>query len=190
MGYLKYVREAWNKPSNKMPEIWRARLIEWRQGPATVKIERPTRMDRARSLGYRAKPGIFVVRQRVERGGRLRQKFKGGRRSKAMRRLKILNLAYQTVAEQRANSGYPNCEVLNSYWLARDGIYYWFEVILVDRDHPQIIADKQLSFMVDQKGRVNRGLTSSGKRSRGLYRKGKGAEKIRPSQRANLRLAH
>ncbi|ALV62505.1 LSU ribosomal protein L15e [Thermococcus sp. 2319x1] len=35
------------------------------------------------------------------------------------------------------------------------------------------------------KGRVFRGLTSAGKRSRGLLNKGKGAEKVRPSIRAH-----
>ncbi|MBN1544427.1 50S ribosomal protein L15e [Candidatus Woesearchaeota archaeon] len=191
MGYLKYIRRAWKAPKENMPEIWRERLLKFRREPVTVRIERPTRIDRARSLGYRAKPGFVIVRQRVKRGGRKREKVAGGRRSKTRRVTKILNMNYQQIAEQRAQVKYPNCEVLNSYWVAQDGINYWYEVILVDKEHPQIAADKQLSWMTkpEHKGRVFRGLTSAGRKTRGLRRKGKGAEKVRPSQRAKERLA-
>ncbi|MBI5398465.1 50S ribosomal protein L15e [Candidatus Woesearchaeota archaeon] len=191
MGYLKYVRELWKNPAETMPDLWRQRLIEWRQEPATVRIDRPTRLDRARSLGYKAKGGFVIVRQRTERGGRLREKFHGGRRPKHFRRLKIVGVNYQQVAEQRAQKKYPNCEVLNSYWVASDGNFHWHEVLLVDKEHPQILADPSLSWIArpQHKGRVYRGLTSAGKRTRGLFSKGKGSEKIRPSQRAHDRKA-
>ena len=191
MGYLKYMRKAWKKPQENMPEMWRERLLKWRREPVTVRIERPTRIDRARSLGYKAKKGVLVVRQRVLRGGRKREQFKSGRRSKAMRRTKIVGINYQQVAEQRAQAKFKNCEVLNSYWVSQDGKYYWYEVILLDKDSPEVMADKQLGWVAKQhhKGRVHRGLTAAGKKSRGLYRKGKGAEKIRPRQRAKKRLA-
>ena len=190
MGYLKYVRKLWTKPKQNMPEMWRERLLKWRREPVTVRVDNPTRPDRARSLGYKAKQGIIVVRQRVNRGGRLRKKFKAGRRSKARRRLKIVSINYQQVAEQRAQKKYVNCEVLNSYWVSEDGRFVWYEIILVDRDSPDVIADKQLNFVAKpgHKGRVFRGKTSAGKKSRGLMNKGKGAEKVRPSQRANKRL--
>ncbi|MFH1063913.1 MAG: 50S ribosomal protein L15e [Candidatus Woesearchaeota archaeon] len=191
MGYLKYVKQLWKKPKQSMPELWRERLISWRQGPSSVRVEKPTRIDRARSLGYKAKQGFVLIRQRVPRGGRMRAKITGGRRSKAMRRDKVVGINYQQVSEQRAQKKHINCEVLNSYWLAEDGIYVWYEVILVDKDHPQIINDKQLGWISkpQHRGRVYRGLTSSARKARGLTRKGKGAEKIRPSQRANKRLA-
>ena len=190
MGYLKYVRKLWTKPKQNMPEMWRERLLKWRREPVTVRVDKPTRPDRARSLGYKAKKGIIVVRQRVNRGGRMREKFKAGRRSKARRRLKIVNINYQQVAEQRAQKKYVNCEVLNSYWVSEDGKFVWYEIILVDRDSPDVMADKQLKFVATpgHKGRVFRGLTSAGKKSRGLRNKGKGAEKVRPGQRANKRL--
>lgn len=190
MGYLKYIRKAWEKPKENMPEMWRERLLAWRREPVTVRVERPTRIDRARSLGYRAKPGFVVVRQRVKRGGRLREQFKSGRRSKHMRRNKVVNINYKVVAEQRAQKKYLNCEVLNSYWVAKDGIWTWYEVILVDREHPQILADPTLKWVSKgkNKGRVFRGKTSAGKKARGLNKKGKGAEKVRPSLRANKRL--
>jgi len=166
MSLYKYVREVWKKPKNSMPELLRQRLIEWRKGNSTVRIERPTRIDRARSLGYKAKQGFIIVRQRVIKGSHKRPMPKKGRRSKRYHSRKNLDLSYQTISEQRANKKYPNCEVLNSYFLAKDGRYYWYEVILIDRAHPVIKADKNIRWICKEKGRVNRGLTSSAKKSR------------------------
>ena len=94
----------------------------------------------------------------------------------------------QRLAEERVGKKYPNMEVLNSYWVGQDGKQKFFEVILVDPNHPVIKADKQLSWVGNSRhrGRVHRGKTSAGKRGRGLYNKGKGAEKLRPSLKANL----
>ena len=164
MGLYKYIREAWKKPDSK---VMKERYIQWRKEPVTVRLDKPTRLDRARSLGYRAKPGIVVVRQRVKRGGRQRPKFKGGRRPKTMRRTKIVAKSYQWVCEERAQKKYPNCEILNSYFVGKDGQSIWYEVILVDRSHPAIKKDKQLIWITNgkHKGRVFRGRTSAGRRS-------------------------
>lgn len=189
MGYLKYVRELWKKPQSSMPELWRERLIKWRRQPVTVRVDKPTRPDRARSLGYRAKQGVIVVRQRVKRGGHTRPRITKGRRSKHRGHTKIVGKSYQWIAEERAQKKYVNCEVMNSYWVAKDGKHVWYEVILVDRTHPAVKADKDLKNAAKKRGKVFRGLTSAGKRSRGLYNKGKGAEKIRPSLSANKRRA-
>ncbi len=185
MGMYKYIREIWKKPKENLGDLWKQRLIEWRKDPATLRIERPTRLDRARSLGYKPKPGIIIVRQRVLRGGRQRPKIKHGRRPKHFGQRLDLDMSYQTVAERRASKKYVNCEVLNSYYLAEDGKYFWYEVILLDRMHPQIVSDKNLAGVAAKRGRVERGLTSSARKSRGLRHKGKGAEKIRPSRTAN-----
>jgi len=191
MGYLKYVRNAWKKP--KENPAWKERLMKWRREPSTLRIEHPTRIDRARSLGYKAKQGYVVVRQKLLRGGRLRPKITGGRRPKHYRRRKIVSKNYQQIAEERAKKKYPNLEVLNSYWVGKDGNYYWFEVILIDKSHPAILADDRIAWIAEKQhtGRVFRGLTAAGKRSRGLLtNKGKGAEKLRPSLRAHQRKAH
>ncbi|MFH0936087.1 MAG: 50S ribosomal protein L15e [Candidatus Woesearchaeota archaeon] len=180
----KYIRESFRNPNE---ELTRERLIKWRREPSIVRLERPTRLDRARSLGYRAKQGIIIVRVKIKRGGRKRQLQKAGRRSKTSRRMKIVSKNYQWVAEERVARKYVNCEVLNSYYVLEDGRYYWFEVILVDRDSPVIKADKDLRWISEDKGRAFRGKTSAGRRSRGLHGKGKGYEKIRPSLRAHNR---
>ncbi len=189
MGTYKYIRNLWKKPKENMPELWKQRLILWRKQPVTIRIERPTRLDRARSLGYRAKQGIIIVRQRVLRGGRQKPKPAGGRRPKRASRRKIVGKNYQQISEERAGRAFKNCQVLNSYYVAHDGKYYWYEVILVDTSHPSVLADKRLSWIAkpNQKGRAARGLTSAGKKSRGLRHKGKGAEKARPSRRAKGR---
>ncbi|MCB9359496.1 50S ribosomal protein L15e [Candidatus Woesearchaeota archaeon] len=188
MGMYKYIREAWKTPKKTLlKDSFKETLIQWRKQPATVKVERPTRLDKARSLGYRAKQGILVVRQRLLRGGRQNPKGIKGRRSKRMSRRKDLNLSYQTIAETRVADKYLNCEVLNSYYVGQDGKHYWYEVILVDKNHPAIRNDKTLSWITSTKhtNRVYRGLSAAAKKSRGLQNKGKGAEKIRPTQKAN-----
>lgn len=187
MGMYKYVRELWKQPRENLGELWQKRLIEWRKEPATVRIEHPTRIDRARSLGYRAKPGYIVVRQRVVRGGRQRPDINGGRRSKRFSRRKDLRMSYQWVAEGRAQKKFINCAVLNSYYVGQDGMHFWYEVILVDRAHPVIMADPRINWICGERGRVQRGLTSAAKKSRGLRYKGKGAERARPSRNAYLK---
>ena len=182
MGAYKYIRELWKKDNTLLKQ----RMVEWRKEPSTVRLERPTRLDRARSLGYKAKGGIIVVRNRVTRKRRKREFPEGGRRPKTFRHRKITNMNYQAIAEQRANTHFKNMEVLNSYYVGEDGKQVWFEVILVDPHHPQIRSDPQLCWMIDQRGRASRGLTSAGRRYRGLRAKGKGAEKMRPSQHAAL----
>jgi len=186
MSMYKYVRNLWKQPKKNMPELWRARLIKWRRELSTVRIQKPTRIDRARSLGYKAKQGYVIVRQRVLRGGHRRQYDTHGRNPRKTRTRMVLEKNYQQIAEERANKKYPNCEVLSSYWVAQDGKHYWYEIILVDRFHPSIVADNRINWIVGKQhtGRVYRGLTSAGKKSRGLRNKGKGAEKIRPSKHA------
>lgn len=175
MGAYKYIKQNWGKDKT----LQRERLIKWRKEPSTVKAEHSTRLDRARALGYRAKQGVFIVRQRVSRGGRKRQKIRKGRRPKHYRHRLVLDMNYQTVAEQRAAKSYPNCEVLNSYFVGKDGINYWYEIIMVDRSHPAVLKDKSFKEIAKQRRRVLRGKTSSARKSRGLRRKGIGAEKAR-----------
>jgi len=190
MGTYKYIKTAWLKPKETIKGLLRERLIQWRHENVLTRIERPTRLDRARSLGYKAKQGFIIVRVKVLRGGRKRKNpLKKGRRSKRATNKKTLGMNYQWVCEQRVAKKFINLEVLNSYYLAKDGKHVWYEVILVDPQHPAIKSDKKLNWIGQgaNRRRVFRGLTSAGKRSRGLHKKGVGTEKIRPSLRANKR---
>ncbi|MBU0456576.1 MAG: 50S ribosomal protein L15e [Nanoarchaeota archaeon] len=189
MGMYQKVRELWKKPKENMPELWRERLISWRKEPVTIKLEHPTRIDRARSLGYKAKQGYIVVRQRVIRGGHTRPQIKGGRRPKRYGTRLSLRKNYQQICEERTQRKFANLVVLNSYWVAEDGYYCWYEVILVDPEHPVIKSDPKINWVCDKKNRsrVFHGKTSAGKKGRGMAGKGKGFEKARPSRRANDR---
>ena len=101
-----YVREAWKDPGESFPKDFRQeRLVAWRRGEAFVRLEHPTRIDRARSLGWRAKPGFVVVRARVRRGGLRKPHPMGGRKPKRRGLLKI------TMAKsiQRIEIGRASC---------------------------------------------------------------------------------
>jgi large subunit ribosomal protein L15e len=180
-----FVKKAWRDPrGGVVQEAHFQRMVEWRRGAAFVRVDRPTRVDRARELGYRAKQGYVIVRARVRRGGRRRPKPMGGRHPKRRGLVKItMAKSIQRIAEERTARHYPNMEVLNSYWVGEDGMHKYYEVILVDPEHPVIRNDPKINWICEpgNRGRAFRGLTSAGKKGRGLMYKGKGAEKIRPS---------
>lgn len=172
--------------------IYRQRLIEYRKPKESiVRVEKPTNLPRARELGYRAKNGFVVVRSRVRKGSGAHQRPVRARRPKRMGVKKLTRrISIQGIAEKRAGKKYPNCEVLNSYWVGEDGKHKYFEVILVDTSRPEILSDKKISWIAGKKhsGRAERGKTSAQKKSRGLKR-GTGHEKNFPSLRANQRKA-
>ena len=185
MGYIKYVKDSWQSNSKEVNDLMRERKIAWRKELATVRISRPTRIDRARALGYKAKQGFIIVRQRVKRGGRQRPDIKGGRKTSNSGQNKYVAKNYQSISEEKANKKYPNCEVLNSYFVADDGKNAWYEIILVERDVPSAYLNRNTAWVHDTKAKVFRGLTSSARKTRGLRKKGMGTEKNRPSLRAN-----
>ncbi|NLA39412.1 MAG: 50S ribosomal protein L15e [Methanomicrobiales archaeon] len=184
-----YVREAWKRPDQSgVKDLLWERLQVWRREGSVVRIERPTRIDRARSLGYRAKQGIIVARVRIRRGGRRKPRYVRGRRTARMGiRRATPAKSLQRIAEERASRKFPNMEVLNSYWVGEDGHYKWFEVILVDGHHPSIQSDKSLAWLADpaHRGRAERGKTSAGMKGRGMRTRGRGTEKTRPSIRSH-----
>ena len=74
MGAYKYLEELWKKKqSDVMRFLSRVRTWEFRQLPAVHRASRPTRPDKARRLGYKAKQGYVIYRVRVKRGGRKRK---------------------------------------------------------------------------------------------------------------------
>lgn len=184
-GLAYYLRQAWKKPDTAM---LREKMIAWRSGERITKIDKPTRIEKARALGYKAKKGIVVARVVIGRGGRRKIRHNKKRRTKRQNTRLSLKMNYKWVAEQRAGRKFKNLEVLNSYQLAKDGKYYFFEVILVDPNMPEIKSDRTLKWTADSKNRkrAQRGLTSAAKKSRGLFVRGP-ESKNRPSQRANKR---
>jgi len=126
------------------PEI-RDRVIQWRKQNAVTRIDKPSRIQRARRLGYKAKQGIIVIRMRVGTGGMRRKRPRGGRRPKHLGVTRIkADVSMKQVAENRVLERYPNMKLLGSYFVYKDGMHYWFEVILADPSHPSIAKDKEL----------------------------------------------
>ena len=190
MGVAKHMQATWNRPKAGIPaKARRERMAGWRREGVFQRIQRPTRIDAARRVGYKAKQGIVMVRTRVRRGG-LRKSKIHMKRKPSNAGIKKITMAksIQRIAEERVSRRYPNLEVLNSYWVGEDGKNKFYEVIMVDPHHPAIKADKQLGWISSgssHSGRAFRGKTSAGKKGRGLFNKGKGAEKLRPSLKAH-----
>jgi large subunit ribosomal protein L15e len=184
-----FIRDAWKRPERSYVKslMWQ-RLQTWRREPSVVRIERPTRLDRARNLGYKAKQGVVTARVRTWRGGRRKQRPRGGRRTKhlGVNRL-TARKSSQRIAEERASRKFPNLEVLNSYWVGQDGKSKWYEIILIDPNHPRILSDRNFNWMASSPRRAFRGKTSAGQKGRGLRKKGRGAEKTGPSLSAHGR---
>ncbi|MCX6821180.1 MAG: 50S ribosomal protein L15e [Candidatus Aenigmarchaeota archaeon] len=157
----KNIRQAWKK-SNKIKDLKRDRLIKWRKEPRFQKIEKPTRLDRARGLGYKAKKGFVIVRGRIERGGRRRHLYgRGGRKpSKSGLTHFTPGKPINFILKGRIQRKYPNLEVLGSYPVGEDGVYKWFEVIMVDPERPEIKNDKNIKWITEKqhRRRVLRGL--------------------------------
>ena len=131
----------WKENSTEL----RKKAVIWRKENAVTRIDKPSRITRARRLGYKAKQGITVVRMRVGTGGMRKQRPRGGRRPKHLGVTKIkAALSMKQVAERRLLETDPNMKLLGSYFLYKDGMHYWFEIILADPSHPSIAKDKEL----------------------------------------------
>ncbi len=137
---------AWkNKDESYVKNLMRELLIKWRREPSVVRIEKPTRLDRARRLGYKAKQGFVVVRVKVRRGGARKPRPRSGRRQKAMGVKKYTRAkSLKKIAIERAARKFPNLTPLNAYWVWEDGQRVWFEVIMVDPHHPAIKKDEKI----------------------------------------------
>merc|ERR1712048_578023 len=193
MGAYKYLSELANKKqSDVMRFLARLRTWEYRQLPAIHRCTRPSRPDKARKLGYKAKQGLLIYRVRIKRGDRKKRVAKGIVYGKPVNQgvnkcKKTRNL--RSVAEERIGRKCGGLRVLNSYWVTQDASHKWFEVIMVDPFHKCVRDDPRINWICKNtmKHRELRGLTAAGRRARGLRVKGKRASKIRPSKGASYK---
>ena len=131
----------WKDNSSELRE----KAVLWRKQNAIVRIAKPSRIIRARRLGYKAKQGIVVIRMRVGTGGMRKQRPRAGRRPKHLGVTRIkADVSMRKVSERRVLERYPNMKLLGSYFLYKDGMHYWFEIILADPSHPSIAKDKEM----------------------------------------------
>lgn len=118
MGAYRYMQELYRKKqSDVMRYLLRIRVWQYRQLTKLHRSPRPTRPDKARRLGYRAKQGYVIYRIRVRRGGRKRPVPKGctyGKpKSHGVNQLKPYR-GLQSIAEvsHRLLSGIPSISIL------------------------------------------------------------------------------
>ena len=154
MGMYKYISEEFQRKFKERSPEYIGKLKQLRA--ATVQqVSRPTNLARARSLGYKAKEGYKLATVKVKRGRRHVKHPDGGRKPGKNYKFTPRGLSLQTMAEQKAAKKY-GLEALNSYFIGSDGVHKFFEVILVE---PRLAGAL---------GRVQRGLTSSARKGRGL----------------------
>jgi len=111
-----YMAATWNNMWKLNSDELKSKAIGWRTEHSIHRIERPSRLDRARKLGYKAKQGIIMVRARVGRGGMRKQRPVSGRRPKHLGVVHIKQgISMQHVAERRVLKNFPNMESLASY---------------------------------------------------------------------------
>lgn len=190
MSASQYLREIHRKKqSDLMRYLLKIRTWEYRQRPAVHRAEQPTYPERARKLGYRAKQGVCVYRVRVKRGCRKRP-YRGGNTHGKPSNAGIYRIKpgrnLQNQGEIRVGLKCPNMRVLNSYWVGQDGVFKYFEVILVDPMHSRVRNDPRLNWICDgvMKHREARGLTSAGRKARGICKKSKSNKQIGGSRKA------
>jgi large subunit ribosomal protein L15e len=157
MGAYKYIAKTLQKQYKERNATFRNKIVSWRAGPAMVRVDNPSNVVRARTLGYKAKQGYAVVRVRVDKGRRTRPRSNGGRKHKNYYLFVQPQQSHQAIAEQRVNRIYKNMEVLNSYWVGEDGNYKFFEVILADPTKPSVNVSSAM-----RQGKAFRGLTAAG----------------------------
>ncbi|XP_045415459.1 60S ribosomal protein L15-like [Lemur catta] len=186
VGACKYIQELWRKKQSDVTcFLLRVRCWQYRQLPALHRAPRPTHPDKARRLGYKAKQGYVIYRIRVRHGGGKRPAPKGATYGKPVRHARSL----QSVAEERAGRHCGALRVLNSYWVGEDSTYKFFEVILIDPFHKAIRRNPDTQWITKpvHKHREMRGLTSAGRKSRGLGKGRKFHHAIGGSRRAAWR---
>ncbi|KAK7072960.1 60S ribosomal protein L15 [Halocaridina rubra] len=174
MGAYKYMQEIYRKKqSDVMRFLLRIRAWHYRHLNKLHRAPRPSRPEKARRLGYKNIHGIFIYRIRVRRGGRKRPVPKGATygkpKSHGVNQLKpTRNL--QSLAEERVGRRLGGLVVLNSYWVAQDSTYKYYEVIMLDPRRGAIRRNPYYNWAAkpQHKHRELRGKTSAGRKHRGL----------------------
>jgi large subunit ribosomal protein L15e len=166
MGAYKHIAANFQQEYKDRNDYLKSKLIQWRSEPSILRINKPTNIARAHTLGYKAKPGVIVARIRIRKGLRKREKGRKGRKPSKAGRFFAHGKSFQAMAEERAARKFINCEVLNSYYVGEDGSYKFFEAILLDREHNSIKNDKLYGQVLMSNDRSFRGLTHAGREHR------------------------
>jgi large subunit ribosomal protein L15e len=148
-GLYQQVARMWKKPKESLGLEMKSRLIKWRRENTVRRIEKPTRVDRARAIGYKAKSGYVIVRVKIGKGGRRRELY--GRRGRKPTKMGLIHFSHgkslQKIAEEKAQRKYINMFVLGSYLVGDDGNSKWYEVALADPQHGNVRKNPKLGWM-------------------------------------------
>ena len=176
------------------------------RGPGAGGADRPAAGDAPEGAAWETRPeastltasvpstqiGYVIYRIRVRRGGRKRPVPKGATYGKpvhhGVNQLKFAR-SWQSVAEGRAGRHCGALRVLNSYWVGEESTYKFLEVILIDPFHKAIRRNPDTQWISKpvHKHREMRGLTSAGRKSRGLGKGHKSHHTIGGARRAAWR---
>lgn len=132
---------------------------------------------------------MCIYRTRVKRGGRKRPVSKGicyGKpKTSGVNELKFQR-SIKSVAEERVGRACGGLRVMNSYWVGEDAVYKYFEVICADPAHKAVRRDPRINWICKavMKHRELRGLTSAGRKNRGLGKGHRYTKVIGSSRRA------
>ena len=136
MNMYKHISKTWRmiRSSLEYKRYLTLKRVEWRKGKTVERVEKPTRLDKAHEVGYKAKQGYVVVRARVTKGGLSKIPPKLGRRQKRTGITKIKRgKSARKIAEERVKKKFRNLSVTGSYYLGEDGKYIWYEIVLKHR---------------------------------------------------------
>lgn len=167
MGAYDYIEKVFRNEYKTRPDAYTFRLTEWNKEPTVVRIEKPTNIPRARLLGYKSKRGVVMARVRIRKGRRKRREPDGGRKPGKNGRFFSMAKSLQSMAEDKAERKFSNCEVMNSYYVGETGKTKYYEIILLEKSTTDVKNDKLYKDVIKNKGRSARALTSSGRRHRG-----------------------
>ena len=103
------------------------------------KVEKPTRPFRARTLGYKCKPYMTLIRAKIQRGGIEPQVPSKGRSPSNIARHKSRKISLLKILAQRVSRRHRNLNLLNYYPIAKDGIYLYAEFIFYQ---PKMFKDQ------------------------------------------------
>jgi large subunit ribosomal protein L15e len=183
MSMYKQMKQTFISEYKSRSGPYKSNIIKWNAEAPIMRVVKPTNIARARELGYKAKEGVIVARVRVHGGSKKRKQAGGGRKPSKSGRYFTMRKSSQAIAEERASRKFSNTVALNSYFIGSSGSEKYFEVILLDKNSSVLKSDDQYSGIISQEGRAFRGLTSAGKKHRGIIRKRFGSHKLRQANR-------
>lgn len=130
---IRYIEELWKKKqSDVLRFLLRIRTWEYRHLPSVHRCSRPTRPDKARRLGYRAKQGYVIYRTRIRRGDRKKMVAKGIVYGKpthhGVHKQKSTRSLRARAEEFVGRKICANLRILNSYWVGQVSTL-WFHAI-------------------------------------------------------------